>query len=417
MRVPVALVDAFKDGFEPVLTDFMLQQRLLPEGETLESKRYLSRSIAPHVKALSNLFNRMEGSQTDGIDTEAYWTEGGSAKNRRLAYFLSFMPCNLFRVAAVWSELQRLGFKWPFPADGEFRGLEWGAGLASGACGVIAGEKHAPLGLPARGNFALIEQSKAALQMGKAWFEHFSGSGYDARPFHRRVELGRRWLPEAAPRFHLFVSSYFLNESELPPEVIASNLIDTCEHHLEDEGLVILVEPALRLQSRKLLQIRKALIAHPKVISGAVPLQVLLPCLGHQACGALTKEDDWCHEEVNWWRPPYLRELDALAGLDRKSLPFSYLVLQKTRKSREEILPRLQGPSGERHRLVSPTHSLGKKTWEFFMCGEAGKRRARLSRKAISGGNDEPDRGSILQRATLHGEASLTQIDSAEVLD
>ena len=413
MFVPVALVDAFKDSFEPVLADFLLQKELIPDGEALRSRRFLTRSVAPHVEMLSTLFNRKEGSQTDGIDTEEYWTEGGSAKNRRLAYFLSFMPCNLFRVASVWSELHRLGFKWPFAQDQDFKGLEWGAGTASGACGIVAGEKYAPVGLPPRGNFALIEQSKAALNLGAAWFEHYAGEGMSARPFHRRLDLSKAWLPPTAPKFHLFVMSFFLNETDTDQETVVKNFVDVCEKHLEEEGLIIIVEPALRLQSRKLLNFRKLLLEQKKVQTGEVPLNVLLPCLGHQACGALVKEEDWCHEEVGWWRPGYLRELDALTNLDRKTLPFSYLVIQKTKKSLTEVLPKLSGPSEERYRLVSPSHHLSKKTLEFFICGQEGKRRSRFVQPE---GQETPDRGHILEKTKLHGEPESSQIDFARVL-
>jgi hypothetical protein len=416
MRVPVTLVDAFKNDFEKTLTDFLLQEKMIEEEGSLHSKRFLARSVAPHVKAFSNLFNRREGTQTDGIDSEAYWSEGGSPKNKRLAYFLSFMPCNTFRVAAVWSELQRLGFKWPFPEDQDFKGLEFGAGVASGACGIVAGERYAPLGLPPRGNFALIEQSKAALTLGTKWLEHFSADGMSVRPFHRRIDLNDSWLPKAAPKFHLYVMSYFLNETEIAPENLVSEFITTCMDHLEEEGLVIIVEPALKLQSRKLLTFRKKLLENARMISGEAGLKVLLPCLGHQACGALAKEDDWCHEEVGWWRPPYLRELDAMSGLDRKTLPFSYLVIQKTKRELKEILPALQGEATERYRLVSPSHSLSKKTSEFFLCGQDGKRRTRFTPEGKES-RDPPDRGDILQHTTLHGEPESSQIDSAQVLD
>lgn len=417
MRVPAVLVQAFKDDFEPLLTEFLLQEKLLPEGESLQSKRFMTRSIAPHVKTLSALFNRTEGAQTDGIDEETYWTGGGSPKNRRLAYFLSFMPCNLFRTAAVWAELRRLGFRWPFTGTQDFRGIEWGAGVASGACGIVAGERFAPIGLPKRGNFALIEQSKAALDLGSKWLDFYSDEGFSVRPFHRRVDLSGAWLPSAAPKFHLFVFSYFLNESEIAPGILVEQFLKTCEDHLEEEGLVIIVEPALRLQSRKLLEFRKALLEHPRMASGKAGLQLLLPCLGHQACGALLKPDDWCHEEVSWWRPPYLRDLDALTGLDRKSLPFSYLVIQKTRRPIEELLPNLQGPANNRHRLVSPSHSLSKRTLEFFICGQNGKRRARLDTQGLTDPESVPDRGSILQNVSLHGDPALTQIERADVLN
>ena len=423
MRVPVSLFNAFKDEFETKLVDFLLENELIPEREALQSRRFLTRSVAPHVQTLSQLFNRItideEGkkisSQKDdghtAIDQEGYWAESGNPKNRRLAYFLSFMPCNLYRVASVWGELHRLGFRWPFPVEQDFRALEWGAGTASGACGILAGEKHAPIGLPENGSFALIEQNKASLALGTKWFEFFTGKS--ARPFHRRVDLAKPWLPPNAPRFHLFVMSYFLNETDLNPEILTKNFIDVCERHLEEEGLVIIVEPAAKVQSRKLLEFRKAFLANPRIHSPLSTLKILLPCLGAQACGALSKDGDWCHDEVSWFRPNYLRDLDALVNLDRKTLPFSYLVIQKTKKPLEEILPALKGTAEQRYRLVSPSFRLSKKTSEFFVCGQDGKRRARfVAEKA-----ETPHRGDILQNVSLHGDPALSQIERAEMLD
>jgi hypothetical protein len=282
---------------------------------------------------------------------------------------------------------------------------------------VVAGERFAPLGLPPSGNFALIEQNRSALDLGSKWFHHFSNQSMSVRPFHRRLNLRDRWLPQAAPKFHLFVMSYFLNESEIPPADLVGPFLEACEHHLEDEGLIIIVEPAMKLQSRKLLEFRKALLAHPLMQKDRAGLKVLLPCLGHQACGALAKEDDWCHEEVSWWRPPYLRELDAITGLDRKSLPFSYLVIQKTRKPLSEIFPRLSGPDLKRYRLVSPSHALSKRTSEFFICGQDGKRRARIDLSTLPEGDSAPNRGSILENAELRGDPALSQIDQSSVLD
>ncbi|MBS1960052.1 MAG: hypothetical protein JST80_11300 [Bdellovibrionales bacterium] len=422
MRVPVPLINYFKTDFEPLLTRFLLERDMIPDKNALHNKRFLNRSVAPHVETLSQLFNRIEKeSQTDGIDTETYWSGAGSPKNRRLAYFLSFMPGNIFRVASVWAELQRLGFQWSRHfkpnvggTSAEFRAIEWGAGTAAGACGIIVAEKFTPLGLPRSGSFALIEQSKSALQLGTDWFQQFSDGlemGMQSRPFHRRVDLSEPWLPKTAPKFHLFVMSYFLNESEISPATLARKCLEACEQHLEDEGLVVLVEPALKLQSRKLLEFRRELIEILESGKDKSGMKVLLPCLGHQACGALAKPEDWCHEEVQWWRPEYLRELDAIVKLDRKTLPFSYLVLQKTHKTLTEILPALQGPSEERYRLVSPSRALGKKDLEFYICGQDGKRRARYRLTAQDQELDDIDRGDILQNTVLHGEPQLTQID------
>jgi hypothetical protein len=427
MRVPEPLVQYFKTEFEPLLKTFLVKEKLLENGDDLHQRRYLNRSIAPHVETLSQLFNRIEkDSQTDGISEETYWSGAGSPKNRRLAYFLSFMPGNIFRVASVWAELHRLGWKWRGSAPSteskgeEFRAVEFGAGTAAGACGVLAAEKFAPLGIPAIGSFALIEQSKSALQLGTKWMDALAealGSQHRARPFHRRIDLSEPWLPKNAPQFHLMIMSYFLNETDLPPEVLARRCKEAAELHLENEGLIILVEPALKQQSRKLLEFRKALIELiEKSPSGGEPLKVLLPCLGHQVCGALAKPEDWCHEEVSWWRPPYLQELDAIVGLDRRSLPFSYLVIQKTHRSLREIFPALTGTDSTRYRLVSPSRALGKKDLEFYMCGQDGKRRTRYRLSGEGEDLKDIDRGDILQETTHHGEPNLTQIDRAKVI-
>jgi hypothetical protein len=132
--------------------------------------------------------------------------------------------------------------------------------------------------------------------------------------------------------------------------------------------------------------------------------QVLLPCLGHQACGALSNPDDWCHEEAKWWRPPYFRKIDDMAKLDRKSLPFSYLVITKSGRPIREILPALADSSKGFHRLVSPVHYEGKDS-EFFLCGSDGKSRARLRTELELG------RGDILIDAEIRGDSQAKKVD------
>ncbi|MBU6155028.1 MAG: hypothetical protein KGP28_12055, partial [Bdellovibrionales bacterium] len=91
--------------------------------------------------------------------------------------------------------------------------------------------------------------------------------------------------------------------------------------------------------------------------------------------------------------------------------------IQKTRRPLSEIFPKLRGLDVNRYRLVSPSHSLSKRTSEFFVCGQDGKRRARMDLGILLAGSAVPDRGSILENAGLHGDPALSQIHSAEVRD
>lgn len=444
MKVPTPLTTAFGPEFESQIAEFATREKLLPSVEELKSVRFLSRSVIPHVRKLSETFNRIapepavveqrhvpergragklrakpfvskavtEEKHRAGLDP--YWKESSNPENLRLAYFLYFMPSNLYRVASVWAELARLGYRWPHKL---MRAIEFGAGPASGACGIAAGEKHAPVGLPKVGNWALIERDRAMLDLGSRWAENYfesQGQEWTTRNFHRTLDLAQPLLPPGAPTFHLWVMSYFLNESPLPASELARNLIQGWEKHLEEDGIAIIIEPALRLQSRRLLELRRELLAQRE--KSAPWLQILLPCLGHQACGALAAGDDWCHEEVSWWRPPYFRVIDDLAHLDRKTLPFSYLVVTRSKKTREEILPALAlSPEDRRYRLVSPAHGEGKEL-EFFLCGQDGKRRTRYRPNRVKrpeGGYkvEQLGRGDILTNVEVRGDQNASRVE------
>jgi hypothetical protein len=444
MKIPLSLSRAFGDEYEALLKRFLLDEGLIPDELSFHSERFLTRSVIPHVQRMSRMFNRMEeilpSPELDALKAKAakkakqpngkraptkfskptadaakgldpYWKESSNPENFRLAYFLSFMPGNSARSAAVLADLARFGFR--FPEMSSFRGIEWGAGPASGACGIAAGAIHSEIGIPKTGNWALIEQDRAVLSLGEKWAQtYFASLGLDwsIRPFHRRVDWTKPLLPQSAPTFHLWLSSYFLNEADIPLDELARRLVDHWEYHLEEEGLAILVEPALRLQSRRMLELRKHLLVEFASPRRKGKYQILLPCLGHQACGALAIDDDWCHEEITWWRPKYLRKIDELAGLDRKTLPFTYLVIAKSARPIAELLPALGDSRASR--LVSPPHSEGKDL-EFYVCSEDGKRRARYRPE-----NDEQaegiERGSVLLDADLRGDARASRVERAK---
>lgn len=398
MKVPEALSHAFEAQFEKCILEFGIQEGLLPDELALGSPRYLARAIVPHVTKLSKLFNRDQIEQESALSP--YWKESSNPAHLRLAYFLYFMPPNAFRMASVWAELARLGFRWQ---PRELKALEFGAGPASGVCGVATGEHYTPVGLPRSGTWALLEQDKAILELGRKWaetyFTHLDYKDWSIRPFHRKLDVTQGFLPPSAPQFNLWLMSFYLNELTSTPAEIAEALVTSWQKHLENESLMILVEPALKLQSRKLLEIRREilLLIKKKKIDW---LQLLLPCLGHQDCGALKEAEDWCHEEVTWWRPPYFRKIDKMAGLDRKTLPFSYLVFMKTKRQRHEVLPNLPGARADvRYRLVSPAHKEGK-NWEFFVCGQDGKHRVRYYPRSRKEEPTHPiDRGDIMTSA------------------
>lgn len=137
---------------------------------------------------------------------------------------------------------------------------------------------------------------------------------------------------------------------------------------LADNGSLIIIEPALRETSRKMLEIRDRLLEEG--------FQVYAPCLFRGKCPALANPKDWCHEDIPWAPPPVIRELDRLTALRKDSLKFSWLVFRKDRRSAADFC------GDEAFRVVSePLISKGKR--EFYLCGVNGRRLAvRLDKDA-----------------------------------
>jgi hypothetical protein len=267
-------------------------------------------------------------------------------------------------------------------------------------------------------SLALIDQDRNLLELGEKWIsklEPLTERTASVRLFPRKIVWDQPWLPRSAPKFHLWLSSFFLNESPLPPESLAQVLLSQWKDHLEPESLIVMVEPALRDTSRKLLKLREALLQEFSA-RGMSDYQVLLPCLGHQACGALKVEDDWCHERITWWRPEILKRLDLKTGLDHKTLDFSYLVIARSQRSRPELLPKLG--VGPHARVISPVRDRSP-DYEFFLCQNSGKSRARLSQGALlkkSIHSETLDRGSIFIAPQIRGDSQSQRLEKFESL-
>jgi len=410
MRIPEPLTRSWDKDLEQFLESELKDHGWVPEEETLTSKRFLTRSVLPHLERLLKVFNRVEADTVD-----RYWKTGSHPDHLRLAYVLGFFPSNSVRVSGVFAELYRYGFRFPTPAKGALKAIDLGSGPGSVTTGATFAQKVFPDLFPETVSWALIEQDRKILHWSEKFltnlFNRDGLSSWSTRLFHRTLDDSKTFLPPTAPKFHLWCQSFFSNELTQTPAEIAEKLLLTWEKHLEDEGLVVLVEPALKAESRRLLEIRKELIRISAERNS--PFQILLPCLGHQACGALANEQDWCHEEVTWWRPQFYQRMDELGGMDRKILPFSYLVAARTRKTVAEYLPEVGKTKGPHYRLVSPPHKEGKDL-EFFVCGQTGKQKARF-RPEDNFERDAIKRGVVLSEVKIRGDSNAARIESAMI--
>ncbi len=137
---------------------------------------------------------------------------------------------------------------------------------------------------------------------------------------------------------------------------------------------LVLMEPALRSNSRNLLQLRDELVKRDWNISA--------PCPGNYTCPVLRTSKDWCHHRLAWNPPQFIRKIDSLTGLDKRILNFSFCCLQKN--GTRTIHPTPSGP----YIAVSDLRE-EKGQWSVFLCGNAQKLQAVLQKKHIVPGNRE----------------------------
>jgi ribosomal protein RSM22 (predicted rRNA methylase) len=122
---------------------------------------------------------------------------------------------------------------------------------------------------------------------------------------------------------------------------------------LAPEGLLVVVEPALRERTRHLHAVRDHLLA------AHAEAHVVYPCLHDEPCPALWNEREWCHEDLPIDLPEWLEPVAKAAGLRWQGLGFAPLVLER----------RAEKPAPAREvRVVSDAlDSKGQR--EAFVCG------------------------------------------------
>ena len=294
-------------------------------------------SLAGAAKQLSDGFTRGRATLAAGYLDDP---------RRRLAYLAHFVLTNAAKVLHGLGEADGLG---RIPDKRAFRVLDLGCGpgTASLAASLFLAQRFPGADVEMTG----VETSGAALEDAAHLLAGLGAPGHRFVPALGALDAAT--LPQG--RFDIVIAANVLNE--LGEDDAAALCRALAERHLEPDGFLLVVDPALRATTRSLMRLRDHLVS--------AGLGAFAPCLHGRPCPMLAaNERDWCHFYIEWERPKLIERMDALTGLDHRLLKMAYMMVAKRDASR--------GAERDAWRAVSsPLVSKGKR--EVVLCGANGE--------------------------------------------
>ncbi len=292
-------------------------------------------------------------------------------KEFRSAYLLYFMLTNYVKTMKCLDE----AFTNCPPAKNEMNILDLGCGPATSS---IASSYFFSANFP---NVSLsivgIDQNKEILNDAENLFRLFGKKNHEFKTYISDVKRGRftNLLRQKNMRFDIIIAANILNE--IGDVNDQSFLISSLsKDHLNDKGVIIIIDPAPRVTARQLMELRNLIIAE-------IPhLKVFHPCTHQSFCPMLLKNRrDWCHFYLEWNCPESIRNVDRLVGIKHDYLKMAYLIFKKTVFSDDSKLWRV---------VSSPLKSKGKV--EIIICGED------KLRKIVCLDKDRSEKNNVIDR-------------------
>ncbi len=362
------------------------------------------KNLSGSVKALSDYFTKKRDERPDNY-----------FRMRRFiaAYDAYFLPSNLLKMMKPLGELFAHTAMRP-GRDGSIRILDLGCGPGTAVLGLLTFLAGAgPLEDESALDITLVDATgevvdEAELMIRRGWEAYgdawpgkkitainLKGIAIDMKRFNDSALSGEK--------FDLIILSNSIGEISGETGDIALFIKMLAEKRLDLHGSLLIIEPALKETSRKLLMLRDELIR-----SGA--MNVYSPCLTQEKCQALDKNTDWCHEADEWDAPQIVKDIDRLTGFDKNRLNYSCMIFRKDGLSLADIAER---DGNSYFRAVSDLLVM-KGDKRIYLCGKEGRILAgRLNREASPSNRafDDLKRGDLVEVTGLKRKGEIFRID------
>lgn len=362
----------------------------------LRDPKTTARRLVDSAGILSDLFTTHRSERF----AEAY-----TGKLPVIAYGNYFFPQTYIRTRFVLSEWLNDRQSHPTPPPGAMRLLDLGGG--SGAALVSAADllqaKYPGLRLESTLLDASTDNLKYFRQLAQDRRPHALSN---ARVLEGDLRDASLWQRE---KWDLITASFSLNEAfHQAPDSEFFAWVETAMESLAEDGMLVLIEPALRETSERLERLRD-------VIASQSARRIVGPCQHREACPLLAGKKFWCHDARAWQVPGMVQRINAVLNRTLWDMKYSFLLL-----GNGEFLPSVPSPN-----LFRLTSSFTKEKGKLSATGcaaDGSNPRYEILRNHIDPlelrALEKFERGDILQAESLRalGEARLFRIEDPGTL-
>ncbi|MGQ9665469.1 MAG: small ribosomal subunit Rsm22 family protein [bacterium] len=230
------------------------------------------------------------------------------------AYFAFNFPQNFVKSWIIFNKIYKF-YNVPLPKD-TIKILDLGCGEGAAMLGLYYGLKNIESGADLY--FTGVDTDNNFLYRCRAMLEWLQNL-YGNINFNTIKKSLLDFIIDNQDEYDIIIISNALAEI-FSKNTIPTNFVRTVIRHLKKDGIFIIIEPALKSLTRRLMEYTNRL----KVNNIGY---ILLPCLHHNPCPLLSKRNEWCHQSIKWTPPEYMNILNQPLYRKIEYLKFSYLVI------------------------------------------------------------------------------------------
>ena len=257
--------------------------------------------ITPFVAKLSDLFT---------VDRpEKKFPDYFSDNELLSAYGLFFLPQSFVRTTYALRFITEAR-QWKAPST-PLRILDLGSG--PGSCGIACAHYFKQLGVPAL-ELNALDHSATALAALEPFAEAVLGNKCQVKTRIGDAHRADTW-PEGP--FDIIIAGFVLNEMKSLNQSALIEWIESMKDRLTPDGLILILEPALKVTSQRLQKLSDEIAAHEIVAR-------IGPELDAHPCPQLADGVHWSHEVRHWQIPSTTEFINRKLHRDLRDVRFTF---------------------------------------------------------------------------------------------